>query len=68
MKKPRLVSAVCEKLAQEVAGIAAKGWMPLTLGGDHSLVSERAAAEPRSVSFGSLNDDLGDGYGIGYKG
>lgn len=40
MKKPRLVSAVCEKVAEKVGGIAEKGWLPLTLGGDHSLVSE----------------------------
>ena len=39
MKKPRLVSAVCEKVAGQVGGIAEKGWLPLTLGGDHSLVS-----------------------------
>ncbi|WWD19301.1 arginase [Kwoniella shandongensis] len=37
MKKPRLVSAVNEKVAQEVGSIAKKGWLPLTLGGDHSL-------------------------------
>ena len=39
MKKPRLVSAVCERVAKEVGAIAGKGWLPLTLGGDHSLVS-----------------------------
>ncbi|EIW68433.1 arginase [Tremella mesenterica] len=37
MKKPRLVSAVCEKVSKEVGEIAGKGWLPLTLGGDHSL-------------------------------
>ncbi|WWC63570.1 arginase [Kwoniella dejecticola CBS 10117] len=37
MKKPRLVSAVNQKVAQEVEEIAQKGWLPLTLGGDHSL-------------------------------
>ncbi|KAK8854562.1 arginase [Kwoniella newhampshirensis] len=37
MKKPRLVSAVNEKVAHEVGSIAKKGWLPLTLGGDHSL-------------------------------
>jgi arginase len=41
MKKPRLVSAVCERVGKEVGDIAKKGWLPLTLGGDHSLVSER---------------------------
>lgn len=39
MKKPRLVSAVCERVAGKVEEIAGKGWLPLTLGGDHSLVS-----------------------------
>ncbi|WWC71319.1 arginase [Kwoniella pini CBS 10737] len=37
MKKPRLVSAVNEKVSKEVEEIAKKGWLPLTLGGDHSL-------------------------------
>ncbi|OCF40716.1 arginase [Kwoniella heveanensis CBS 569] len=37
MKKPRLVSAVNEKVAKQVGEIAEKGWLPLTLGGDHSL-------------------------------
>jgi hypothetical protein len=31
---------VCEKVAEEVHQIAEKGWLPLTLGGDHSLVSQ----------------------------
>lgn len=39
MKKPRLVSAVCERVGEKVGDIARKGWLPLTLGGDHSLVS-----------------------------
>lgn len=39
MKKPRLVSAVCERVGEKVGDIAKKGWLPLTLGGDHSLVS-----------------------------
>ena len=39
MKKPRLVSAVTEKVAGEVGEISNRGWLPLTLGGDHSLVS-----------------------------
>lgn len=37
MKKPRLVSAVNEMVAKEVGDIAEKGWLPVTLGGDHSL-------------------------------
>lgn len=39
MKKPRLVSSVCEKLSEVVKGYAERGVMPVTLGGDHSLVS-----------------------------
>lgn len=41
IKKPRLVSAVCERLAQEVGRIAGMECLPLTLGGDHSLVGFR---------------------------
>ncbi|KAJ9109984.1 hypothetical protein QFC20_003184 [Naganishia adeliensis] len=37
MKKPRLVSSVCEKLSEVVKGYAERGVMPVTLGGDHSL-------------------------------
>ncbi|WVQ68546.1 arginase [Kwoniella botswanensis] len=37
MKKPRLVSAVNREVSKEVEEIAKKGWLPLTLGGDHSL-------------------------------
>lgn len=40
MKKPRLVSAVCERVKDAVKGNAENGWLSLTLGGDHSLVSE----------------------------
>lgn len=39
MKRPRLVSAVNKLMSQAVGERAAKGWLPLTLGGDHSLVS-----------------------------
>jgi len=37
MKKPRLVSAVCERVRDKVKEHAEKGSLPLTLGGDHSL-------------------------------
>ncbi len=50
MKKPRLVSAVCERVAQAVRGNAEKGWLPLTLGGDHSLVSLGSMPGPKVVS------------------
>ncbi|KAI0053902.1 arginase [Auriscalpium vulgare] len=37
LKNPRLVSNVTEAVAKVVGGHAAKGQLPLTLGGDHSL-------------------------------
>lgn len=52
MKKPRLVSAVCERVAKEVGEAAAQGALPLTLGGDHSLVS--AAKPVAGILLGSL--------------
>lgn len=47
MKKPRLVSAVCERVAQEVGSKAKQGFLPLTLGGDHSLVSDMTVEDIR---------------------
>lgn len=38
LKNPRLVSRVTKSVAQVVAEHAAKGHVPVTLGGDHSLV------------------------------
>ena len=38
LKNPRLVSRVTESVAQVVGAHAAKGELPVTLGGDHSLV------------------------------
>lgn len=38
VKRPRLVSKVCESLAQTVGEHVQRGHLPLTLGGDHSLV------------------------------
>ena len=37
LKNPRLVSKVCESVAQAVGGHAKAGQLPVTLGGDHSL-------------------------------
>ncbi|KAF8201773.1 arginase [Pholiota molesta] len=37
LKNPRLVSRVTQSVAQVVAGHVAKGELPVTLGGDHSL-------------------------------
>ena len=39
MKNPRTVSAVTKRVAEIVAREAKSGKVPLTLGGDHSLVS-----------------------------
>lgn len=47
MKKPRLVSAVNEMVAKEVGDIAEKGWLPVTLGGDHSLAMGTIAGTKR---------------------
>lgn len=38
LKNPRLVSSVAESVAKAVGGHAKKGVLPITLGGDHSLV------------------------------
>ena len=38
VKRPRLVSKVCQNLARAVGEHAQRGHLPLTLGGDHSLV------------------------------
>ena len=38
LKNPRLVSGVTEELARVVANHAKNGRLPVTLGGDHSLV------------------------------
>lgn len=37
LKNPRLVSHATETVYKKVEEIAKKGWLPLTLGGDHSL-------------------------------
>lgn len=39
LKKPRLVSKVCQAVAKTVGDHVKKGILPVTLGGDHSLVS-----------------------------
>ena len=38
LKNPRLVSRVTESVARAVGGHVAKRELPITLGGDHSLV------------------------------
>jgi arginase len=38
MKNAQLVSDVCERLSQVVGTHAGRGELPVTIGGDHSLV------------------------------
>lgn len=59
MKKPRLVSAVCERVGKEVGDIAKKGWLPLTLGGDHSLVCHLAKDFPYVADIAGHGNDSG---------
>jgi arginase family enzyme len=54
MKKPRLVSEVNRRLAKRVGETVQKGWLPVTLGGDHSLV--RVSGKRTGVL---INRDLG---------
>lgn len=39
MKKPRLVSEVNRRVKERVGDAVQRGWLPVTLGGDHSLVN-----------------------------
>lgn len=66
MKKPRLVSAVCERVGKEVGDIAKKGWLPLTLGGDHSLVSLAKHLMSR-IRRARAEYTEGDGHDSGHK-
>lgn len=50
--KPRLVSKVCEAVAKTVGDHAKRGSLPVTLGGDHSLV--RSSLISRSHLLTSL--------------
>lgn len=54
MKNPRTVSEVCNRVAKLVSETAQKGSMPLTLGGDHSLVR-------RCKVYGMCTDRLRSG-------
>jgi arginase len=40
VKRPRLVSSVTQAVAETVSAHARAGQLPLTIGGDHSLVRE----------------------------
>lgn len=45
MHRPRAVSAVNERVSEDVSRIIERGNLPLTLGGDHSLVSREQGWE-----------------------
>lgn len=57
LKNPRFVSRVCKAVAGAVGDHARNGHLPLTLGGDHSLV--RALAMVRACR---LSDFAGYGH------
>ena len=65
LKNPRLVSRVCESVAKAVGGHAKKGQLPLTLGGDHSLVS---LCYPSSSLTGVDRTFVGNGYHLWISG
>lgn len=54
MKLPRTVSEVCKRVAKVVESASRNGSVPLTLGGDHSLVSLFDIAYDRSKPTKSL--------------
>lgn len=47
LKNPLTVSRVCEAVAKAVGSHAKQGQLPLTLGGDHSLVRHSASISAR---------------------
>lgn len=51
LKNPRQVSKVCEAVAHTVGSHAAQGQLPLTLGGDHSLVRVMALRKDQKSYF-----------------
>ncbi|KAI6127717.1 Ureohydrolase [Pisolithus thermaeus] len=53
LKNPRLVSRVCESVANAVGTHVRNGQLPVTLGGDHSLVCKCLFT---TCSLGSLNE------------
>lgn len=57
--KPRAVSSVNERVAEDVGRIIQRGALPLTLGGDHSLVSKIAGSTAiTAICRGSVANDL----------
>jgi arginase len=60
VKNPRLVSKVTEAVAQTVGGHVKGGELPVTLGGDHSLVSSNLSSD---LSFTLFNQVCYLGHG-----
>lgn len=58
LKNPRLVSRVTESISRVVGGHAKKGQLPVTLGGDHSLVG----LDFRRTQFCGLTAYSGHGH------
>lgn len=69
LHRPRAVSAVNQRVAQDVSDIIERGAMPLTLGGDHSLVSgDNGAGGSRAAITAvgrSTDGDAGHGNSLG---
>jgi arginase len=62
MKNAQLVSAVCERLAGVVGEHAKRGELPVTVGGDHSLVSRGCiigSGEQESLLYDGCGQALG---------
>lgn len=62
LKNPRRVSKVCEAVAKVVGDHAKRGQLPLTLGGDHSLVRIAVCGREVGRSCGAYT---GDGHHLG---
>ena len=62
LKNPRFVSNVCKAVAQAVGEHAKKGHLPLTLGGDHSLVCCTPIESRMSAIELILQARIGYGY------
>ena len=65
LKNPRLVSSVCKTVAQAVGEHAKQGRLPVTLGGDHSLVCSTREASLLVVTDLILSLITGYGYYLG---
>ncbi len=62
LKNPRFVSSVCKAVAQVVGEHAKNGHLPLTLGGDHSLVCFTPGQSCMTAIDLILQASIGYGY------